>query len=105
MKNTPENNAKQQVKDAIKASGLPTKIVWNSGNPYGERTVDATGVINGWPVAIEVKRFDGKGTTYAWQTSFLFDWAKGGGVAFMVQDEASLKFFADWLRDHPTPAL
>lgn len=99
---TPENSAKAKVKKAIAdyctQARVPNKIVWNAGTNYGEQTVDATGVIGGIPVAIEVKRFDGKGKVTGRQRLFLREWHAAGGASFLIEDEASLAEFVDWLK-------
>ena len=102
MANTPENAAKAKVKRAIKdicsRRALPYKIDWHAGNMYTS-TVDATGVIAGNAVAIELKRFDGKGKVTERQLMCLDAFKLAGAHAFIIDSLQSFESFKGWLEN------
>lgn len=106
---TPEAKAKGKFKQAMKAladSGLPMKLEFHAGSPYGAASVDVTGVINGRGVAVELKRFDGKGTLTARQIATLNEFTAAGAHTAVVDSPESLaKFvaFAETLRSVAAP--
>lgn len=101
MAATPETKAKNRIKKLAKAimdeRGLPSTLVWNAGAGYGVSTVDCTGVIAGHPVAIEVKRFDGKGKLTGRQKQTLREYRDAGAYILVIEDDASLRQFLLWL--------
>lgn len=111
MSTTPETRAKKATKDLIerlcKLYQRPYKLTWNAGAGYGMTTLDATGVIAGWAVAIEIKRFDGEGHLTKRQEMDLRDFDKAGAVTWVIDSERSLNIFGGWLcllvpREPPT---
>lgn len=112
MAATPETKAKRKIQDTIKefckTHGLKTKLTWNAGAAYGSATVDCTGVIAGVAVAIEVKRFDGRGKLTARQLADLREFKEAGAVAFVIDSDESLAHFVMFLgsrvADHTVPA-
>lgn len=100
-RNTPENKAKTKVKDAINnavaAFGFRVKLDWHAGNPFNSQLVDCTGVIEGQPIAIEVKRFDTGGELTTRQKVTLREYAHAGSHVFLIDSEASLQVFVEWL--------
>jgi len=90
---TPETKAKRRIQALLKKyeqEGVKMKLVWNAGASFGVTTVDCTGVISGVPVAIEVKRFDGKGKLTARQLADLREYREAGAVAMVIDSDAAL---------------
>lgn len=102
MANTPENAAKAKVKRAIKDicahRSLPYKIDWHAGSMFTS-TVDATGVVAGHAVAIELKRFDGKGKATERQLMCLEAFRAAGAQAFLLDSLQALDEFKVWLEN------
>lgn len=101
MASTPETKAKREIQDTIKefckTHGLKAKLTWNAGAAYGSATVDCTGVIAGVAVAIEVKRFDGRGKLTARQLADLREFKEAGAVALLIDSKEALAHFVLFL--------
>lgn len=98
---TPENQAKKRTKDLLakfcREKNVKAKLVWNAGAAYGVDSVDCTGVIMGYPIAIEVKRLDGQGHLTTRQKMFLDEWRDAGGYRFVIESEVHLVMLWQWL--------
>lgn len=79
------------------ARGFKYKLVYNAGAAFGVPTVDVTGVIAGWPVAIELKRFDGKGKLTGRQRADLTEFDDAGAATWVVDSERSMMVVEGWL--------
>lgn len=92
MPATPETKAKRRIQNLLadfRKQGLPMKLTWNAGAAFGSATVDCTGVIDGTPMAIEVKRFDGRGKVTARQVADLREFHAAGAVTMLIDGEQS----------------
>lgn len=100
MAKTPEVKAKDAIKARIKLRceelGLVAELDWHAGTEE-LRTVDATGVISGHPVAIEVKRFDGRNRATDLQKMKLQKFMDAGAATFLIDSEVALAQFDLWL--------
>ena len=97
---TPEVKAKRKIQSLLKffeGAGLKMKLTWNAGAAYGSATVDCTGVIAGVAVAIEVKRFDGRGKLTARQAMDLKDFRDAGAVAMLIDSDEALAHLGAFL--------
>lgn len=97
---TPEVKAKRKIQSLLKffeAAGLKMKLTWNAGAAFGSATLDCTGVIAGVPVAIEVKRFDGKGKLTARQAMDLKEFREAGGISMLLDSDAALAHLGAFL--------
>lgn len=103
MAMTPEVKAKTIIKRkldiVLKETKLKSKLHWNGGGLTGTPRLDFDGVIGGHPFYIEVKRFDGKGRVTARQLSDINDYRKAGAFSMLIEDEASLEVFLNWVRN------
>lgn len=100
-KKTPENIVKDRVKDLFEAyekMGVKLKLHWKAGAHYGVADLDAVGVIAGIPVALELKRFDGKGKTTKRQELDLKEYRAAGAVAMLIECEADFDHLRDFLK-------
>lgn len=100
MAATPETKAKKQIQKLLefyRGGGLKMKLVWNAGASYGVATLDCTGAISGVPVAIEAKRFDGKGKVTARQLADLREYRDAGAVAMLIDSEETLEHLGKFL--------
>lgn len=98
---TPEVKAKRVIQKLFKEfrdRGVKMKLVWNAGAAYGAATVDCTGAIAGYPVAIEVKRFDGRNKVTARQLADLREFRDAGAMTMVVDSEDALAHLAAFLR-------
>lgn len=97
---TPETKAKKRTKDVLAevcaARGLHYRIDWHAGTSFAI-TLDGTGTVAGHPVAIELKRFDGKGKLTARQRMNLQEFRDAGASVFVIECEKSLQIFRRWL--------
>lgn len=96
---TPEASAKKKIQSRLAdlvANGLRHKLVWNAGASYGVARLDADGPVEGYAVAIEVKRFDGKGDLTTRQKIDLRDYRHAGAVTFLIDSDATMFAFLDW---------
>lgn len=97
---TPETRAKNQVKRTIervcRRRGLAYSIDWHAGTVFSN-TLDATGVIAGHPVAIEVKRFDENCEPTGRQKLRMREFRDAGAAVFDIVDLTSLAYFERWL--------
>lgn len=100
MAKTPETKAKDKIKAEIKRvcaeRGFKSCLDWHAGTET-LRTLDCTGVIAGHPVAIEVKRFDGRGRVTDLQLMKLQDFMDAGANTFLLDCDESLRAFVSWL--------
>lgn len=107
---TPEAKAKAKLKTHLKRihALVGRRLRYNSfaGSPYGGATlVDYEGIArpaNGAPGvfwAVEVKRFDGEGKLTARQRMTLSEISDAGGYPFIVDSDASLAEFVEWLEN------
>lgn len=112
MAATPETKAKREIQEVLKGfakRGLKMKLTWNAGAAFGSATVDCTGVIGGIAVAIEVKRFDGKGKLTARQALDLNEFREAGAVAMLIDSPEALVHLTGFLNarlsDSTVPAF
>lgn len=100
MAATPETKIKDRVKDLIAdaaiARGFHYRLDWHAGNIYMS-TVDATGVIAGYPVALEIKRFDKHSAPTDRQRMLLAEYERAGAYSQLIDSEAALHAFRAWL--------
>lgn len=99
---TPEASAKKKIQNglaALRKEGLRSKLVWNAGTTYGAARLDCDGVVEGRFVAIEVKRFDGKGALTQRQIVDMKEYEAAGGFAFVIDSESSMHKFFEWCRE------
>jgi penicillin-binding protein-related factor A (putative recombinase) len=90
---TPEGKAKKKLMDvlkALKADGARIKWTSMAGSQFGTDGVDTTLCFYGMYIAIEVKRFDGKGKITLRQELFLKDVEAAGGKSFVIDSAESL---------------
>ena len=73
--------------------------MWNAGAAYGEARLDCDGPVEGCAVAIEVKRFDGKGTLTTRQKVDMRAYRAAGAHVFLIDDEASMQKFFAWCEE------
>lgn len=93
------------VKDRFKAMmakicalrGIIAKLTYNAGAAYGTTTLDVTGVIAGWPVVVELKRFDGKGKLTGRQRLDLNEFAAAGSLTWVIDTEDKFNVFFGWV--------
>jgi hypothetical protein len=98
---TPEAAAKHKIQHGLKLlrkQGLRHKLIWNAGASYGEPRVDCDGPVEGIAVAIEVKRFDGKGRLSGRQKLTLKEYAEAGAEVFVIDSHESMQAFFAWCR-------
>jgi hypothetical protein len=102
MTKPPEAQFKKHIKKMVQLAligrQLHSKLVWSAGSAFGGAdTLDLTGVIAGHPVAIEVKRPDGKGQLTTRQKLCLREFHDAGAFAMVIEDDVTLQFFIDWI--------
>lgn len=100
MAATPETKVKRRVQALLRYyayKGVAMKLTWNAGAAYGSATVDCTGVVSGIPVAIEVKRVDGKGKLTARQKADLTEFRNAGAVAMVIDSEEAIVRLTEFL--------
>jgi hypothetical protein len=105
---TPENAAKQALKDTIarvaaELGGDPPYIENRGSTPFGLPGVDTHMLFHGRYFAIEVKRFDGKGKVKGRQLEILERVRDAGGVAMVVDSEGQLALFEAVMRGAEKP--
>jgi hypothetical protein len=105
-KRTPETLVKDHFKVMVQVMlterFIPHKLVYNAGSAFGGAdTVDCTGVIAGYSVAFEFKRFDKKGKLTARQKLSLQEFASAGAVTCVIDSEEKMRDVADWFRTLP----
>lgn len=100
MARTPESASKALVKSEVERvcteRGLRWVLTWHAGDIYTS-TLDATGVIAGYAVVIEVKRFDKKGKTTLRQALLLQQYKEAGAKSVLLDSHAALADFVRWL--------
>lgn len=98
---TPETKVKDKTKKMLKVASellkFGYKIHYNAGTGYGAASIDAEGVINGLPIAIEFKRFDGDGDLTARQIQNLREYRAAGAWTWVIDSEAQLELFRSWV--------
>lgn len=99
MAKTPETLVKDRFKKRIKevcdACNMKYKLIYNGGQAFSAPTLDVTGVISGWPIAVELKRLDGKGKLTARQVLDIKEFKAAGAIACCIDTEqAFTAFFA-----------
>lgn len=110
MAKTPETKAKDRIRDALEATCAATGWILDldshGGEMFSTPTVDLTGCLAhplrvGWgiPIAIEVKRFDGKGKTTLRQLATLRRKHDAGYAVFLIDSEDALTDLLNWIRN------
>jgi hypothetical protein len=97
---TPESRAKDKAKRMIEQvcarRGLAYKIDWHAGSAFSS-TLDATGVVAGHPLVIEVKRFDENESPTARQRINMRQFHEAGAFVVDLVDETALAYLKHWL--------
>lgn len=97
---TPESRAKDKAKRMIEQvctrRGLAYKIDWHAGSAFSS-TLDATGVVAGHPLVIEVKRFDENESPTARQRINMRQFREAGAFVVDLVDETALAYLKHWL--------
>lgn len=103
---TPENRAKARVLTKLntrKSNGEPIYWIGFAGSQFGSAGLDILICYMGQFVAVEVKRFDGKGKLTKRQSLTLGQIATAEGATFVIDSEESLTKLDDYLtcvKDH-----
>lgn len=92
---TPEGKIKKKTKKVLDKYKGSIYFYMPVPGGYGKQTVDYLGIFGGIGFAIEAKA-DGKPPTPN-QQDVLDDVVAAGGVAFVINDDASVEAFAAWL--------
>ena len=92
---TPEGIIKQKIKKLLDSYGKQLYFYMPVPGGYGARTVDYLGCCKGVFFAVEAKRPGAKAT--AVQEAILERIRCSGGIAFVVNDDASLAELKRWL--------
>lgn len=97
MAKTPEtlvkDRFKKRVKEVCEGRGMKYKLIYNGGQSFSAPTLDVTGVISGWPIAVELKRLDGKGKLTGRQILDIKEFKEAGALAFCIDSEQSFTAF------------
>ena len=92
---TPEGRIKNKIKELLDNYGEDVYRYMPVPSGYGVTTIDYLGCIRGVFFGVEAKRPKGKPTTR--QEGVLDDIRQAGGMAFVVNDDASLAEFKRFL--------
>lgn len=106
---TPEKKAKAAFLAALEKTaaeyGWTLDLESHAGESYSTPTLDITGSLYhplryGWgvPIAIELKRFDGKGKLTGRQRMTMRKKAAAGVAVFLIASPADIESFVEWIK-------